>query len=693
MRSKGLNKHKPLAPVFGDAAYLSDEVWEALEEQGVVTSHMTFSNPEKLSKWGNPERLELSEIIASKKPIPDLSPTLTKTRLISLDDIHIAFKDQNGDLTGVNQALKRRPGKSFRGMLIRDEKDRLWFCGDTPEAARIFTGSEPLRRMKDQASPMMELAESVRRGTSFSLADTAAMIGPIEIFLNEVTSVKNAATLISPAEKDSPDAPSKLKLRVRERIKAAVAREDQIARIVARHMTDEKLSNVLGEVSGKFISGMMPDYADHKRRSAFDDRLMEFSIALMGDLRDAGILAPCPNNGPREVGPLHAWNAFIKGDPDSNPNGELAFEKVMMRHALNRAPAFQLIRNIMVRTSIDMGDAIWLEDNPEKAPHMRDVNDKDRIPVSRIPDLFRAIREGIVESFSTEDPGTNLLGSDGLEGRSDGTRYILAGSFLTPVLAMQPKSIHDNPTPLPILEEPKYIRHLELEMPSGILVMADWFRIEGFNEGLKAMIGADDHYEINTASGLDARARDYCEKAGIAIVQVGNTSPKCYSGGERVWRMGYLDEDHEDFWNEDGEPAALERPAQLWGTCTDLWANTFGDREAVISILEASGKYETRAAAEEALDAYTLVDCDAAQVDLGVDRLHLYLPTGPGIHKGNFNDVFRADEITHTEWMEDYYILSGAPLSVDPDLVEDCSWTCKDLSDQSLHHDMHGGPQ
>lgn len=660
---KSYARFKPLSQVTGDASELSNNVWEALQAEGLVSEHMTFINPERKNRWGNPERLELHELIMRKSRFEKIAPDSTRLLLTSGKTVHVGLTDQNGDLHGVNLLQKRRFGKRMTGVLVKDSKDRLWFCGGPESSNTAITGDEPLRRIRGSGNPLMNVAESVRRGASFSLADASPMIGKFEIFLDDIVCVKQASPVSSLQRTALNDA---LLEHVGGRIEEEVAREARIADLVMRHVTDEKLSILLGDISGKSITGMMPAHDDRERRARFDHALREAAIAMMIDLREAGLLAPCPNNGPREVSPLKAWNAFLEGKLDKDQE-KASLNDRMMRQRLMRAPAFALLEKIMISASVDLSS------------EMRGLTKDGNIPISRIPDLFASIREMTVDSFSTEDPHTLLLGHEGLRGNSDGSQYQLAGSFLKPVLAMPSASLHDAPVPLPPLEEPKYIRHLELDMPSGVLVIADWFRIKGFNEGLKALIERDDDHDLNTSAGLDARARDYFEKAGLGIVQVGNTSPDCYSGGDGIFRMGRFDEDHEDFWTENGEPSDLECPTRIFSTCTDLWANSFCDREAAISILEASGEYATRLAASEALESYVSETYGASQIDLETDTLHLYVPTGPGLHKGNFHQIFRADEIEQTEWMQDQYILSTKPLSVDPALLEDCDWVCKDF--------------
>lgn len=93
----------------------------------------------------------------------------------------------------------------------------------------------------------------------------------------------------------------------------------------------------------------------------------------------------------------------------------------------------------------------------------------------------------------------------------------------------------------------------------------------------------------------------------------------------------------------------------------------------ILDVLMASERYPDRSDARAALDAYA-EEYGVSMVDLGVDHLNLYVPTGYGVRKGDFNEVFRAAELEPAEWREDAYVLSAAPLTVDPELLEACDW-------------------
>lgn len=460
-------------------------------------------------------------------------------------------------------------------------------------------------------------------------------------------------------------------------------RAEALERLAIAHFSDEAVAAVIAPDAGVegFTGRMLPHVGDFPSRDAFDIRLGDLTFGFMEKLRAAGFCAPCQNNGPREVASLHAWNAWLDGvfDPqEGQPPVEESFEAAILWQKLLDSPAFATIRGAVFRAAVRTTTRLRAEQDPDA--EVAGPDEQIFYSMKDIEDTCRAIREVVASSFAAEADIAYSRFDDSLRSDADATRYVLAGSFLQPALALPPKDWNERPAPLPPLTEPAYVRHMEIPMPSGVLVMSDWFRVEGFKEGLNAL-GAGD-YSINESAGLDARARDYFEKAGIAIVQVGNTSPTAMCETPGIWRMGFFDEDHDAFWTEEGAPREPEdgtpRPDTPWSTCTDLWANTFADRETVISVLQASGLYEDRAAAGAALDAYVASNRGSVAIDLSAELedgvLHLYAPTGPGIHKENFAEVFAAEETPARDWIEDMYVLSARPLSVDPEILEEEQW-------------------
>jgi hypothetical protein len=653
-------KYPDVAPVVGQTdPQLSKTVFRDLYARGALSARMTFSSPLKKNKWDRPERLELRALHISNEPIDGIDGALSRYSGPEENPVHVALEDQDGAMHAVENLTQSERGSLSRGILTTDNSGNLWFCDATGKDQ--ITGNETLRQMKNVTSPLMALCEGTEE-SPFSLTGRP-MMGSLVRIRDEIICLLD--DMVTPASMTAEQATvfEAALTRIDQRLDEITARREGISALVETYMTDEILSGLVEDMSSDLIDGLVPAYSDFDRAKAYNDKVSEISMNFMNALRDAGYCKPCPNNGSREVSSMTAWNVWMEGGFDKE---DLPFETEILRHALREAPAFKVIDSVFLRASREIEKRIQKEESSHKP-------ESGCIPASRIPEIFELSRTALLELFPREDDPMTLAWSENLRSSDDGTRYVLAGSFLTPELALLPDSSLDDPQPVPPLDVPAYLRHMEIPMPSGVLVMADWFRIEGFKEGLLAL-GCKDDYDINTAKGLDERARDYFEKAGICIVQVGNTSPSAILQEDGIWRMGYFDEDHERFWTEDGEPSDAVQPDIPWKTCTDLWANTFADRETVISVLMASDIYADRDEAAEVLDTYIEKSYGCSSVDLGVTGLHLYSPTGAGIHKGNFNTLFTADEIDKSEWIEDYYVLSAHDLSVDPALIDEENW-------------------
>ena len=663
---KRKTNHKPLAPTVGDAREeVKKAAWRYLYKHGLVSEYMTFSSDEKLTEWNRPEQLKLQELHVSTRPFDGIDPSTTRLPEAMSTPVHVALADQNGDLYALSTLNVGQIGKSMRGILTTDRNGQLWLCEASPDGT--MTGDGKLRRMSEKTSPLMAYCHE-SEGTPFSLTAETGM-GTMRVIRENIINIGDDYTPRSKMTVCQETSLAMAMANIEQRLDEINARQDKITGIVDRYFTVEAMSRLVPDMTAPIVDGLMPPYNDFERRKVYDDAIDDLTMGFMNELRQAGLCAPCPNNGPREVPSMTAWNAWLNGDFDDD---DLPFDRQMLKRYLMNAPAFDQVGVTFMRASMEVEDRIRHELRPGGSASSRNKNPVT-IPAERIPEIFALARDVIRDSFEREEDRILIMRSENLRSSADSTSYELAGSFLTPVLALQAESYLDDPVPVEPIDAPAYIRHMEIPMPSGVLVMADWFRIEGFNEGLETLCGADD-YDINTSKGLDQRARDYFEKAGIAIVQVGNTSPRAITDTPGIWRMGFFDEDHEAFWTEAGEPSELAQPETPWSTCTDLWANTFADRETVISVLMASETYADRKAASDALDQYIDTTYGAHAIDLGVSSLHLYAPTGAGIHKSNFHALFTPEELDKPEWIEDYYVLSEGALTLSPDLLEETPW-------------------
>lgn len=606
---------------------------------------------EGVEKWGRPARFRLSAVRVSDAPFDGVPAEETRDGAL-----HLLFETDRGERFGVSRSRAATRPAPQEGVLLQDRLGRTWFCGERAGAAPL-TGSERLRPVPDVTAPL--LRDTVLGGAD--LRDRLPAAGRFRLgSQGEVIGVEGG---LGPVDPD-------LLARVSSRVEALVAREERIRRVAERHFGEGALDGLLLGRGFPIEGGLIPAYHAFDARRAFDEALFAVTRRFLEELRAEGLLAPCPNNGPRGVGPLEAWNRWLSGAYDAPPEARDREDRYG-EHRLAEAPGFKTVSNCLIRAVVEMERRVWERNHPGE----KYGSGSKEAPVdeAEVEAGFRDACARIITAYAEEETPDNI-GFIDLQGRQTSERFMLEGSFLTPVLCAVPADYASDPVPLPPLEAPRSVRHLELSLPSGTLVMADWFRIDGFNEGLRMLLGGEDDFEINYADGLDARARAYFERAGLVIVQVGNTSPAAYADTPGVWRMGHVDEDHDAFWTEEGEPRPdLTAPEPVWRTCTDLWANTFADREVILDILMASEKYPDRADALSAFEAYAQ-EYGVSVTELGVDRIHLYVPTGHGVQAEDFSAVFRAAEITPADWREDAYVLSATPLTVDPDLLAPCDW-------------------
>ena len=586
------------------------------------------------NKWDALQRLEVDGIRVSKAPFPgiDAQSTLFAS---PHGDAHVVVSTKEHGLHGIGnvRTLSDRPNQVRHGMIILDAKARPWLL-EAKTADAVLTGEEPLRPLVASVSG----AAKMLYGESF-LPGLQSVTGSFVAWHDYIS---HAEDLNGPfgTPVTSPELRA-VETRARERVQEILSRRAKISSIAASCVTDERLAPVLAHLDFA-AEDKIP--AHHKpERRPFDNDLHALAATIMQGLRDEGMLAPCPNNAGRGVSGLVAWNAWLEGELDGTPTIGEDFEVMRKRSLLERAPAFEAIQKAVFSAILDLDRKGRRSRNPEEAKDL----------------AAKAIRAGILKVLEDEESSF----PPELRGSVCGQRYVLGGSFLRPVLGKSDWVGGEVVfTPADVLPTPGSLRHIEARLPSGRLFMADWPRIEGFNEGLKQLAGEDRH-DINAAAGLDERQQDYFTKAGIVIIQVGNTSPYAYAEGDGVWRMGHFDEDR--------APADMSEPDRAWRTCTDLWANTFADVEVIADVLMASGQYGNHADAVRAIEDYAEEHYGAEIVEMDPGALHVYGPTGYGVHRENFAETFRSPALTAP--IRDFYVLSREPLPLDCE-VEHVDW-------------------
>lgn len=141
------------------------------------------------------------------------------------------------------------------------------------------------------------------------------------------------------------------------------------------------------------------------------------------------------------------------------------------------------------------------------------------------------------------------------------------------------------------------LKEVFLDITSGELLIADWFRVEGFTEIVDA---EKPDISINFAAGEVEQTRHYADTHGFISVFVGNSVPAVYvnaAKGRVV--VGHM---AEDLGDDDYQTA------DSWGdfvtkgrVCTDLWWATAIDRQRLVDILASR---HGQARASELVESY-----------------------------------------------------------------------------------------
>ena len=430
-------------------------------------------------------------------------------------------------------------------------------------------------------------------------------------------------------------------------------RNIRIAEIVADHVNMKSLSILKEGIRFPVEKKVLHE---HLRSSCEKGgHINVLTSKLMKDLRENDLVSVCPNNGLRRVPVMQAWDSWVK---DGNEEGS----HPRHRHHLFSSPAFDELNTCLFqRMSLY---CLGMEKSLGSDEILQEV-DFDSILSNVIDETTATLTGHPPARISVNDYHCQLSGE----------RVWCSDDPLNPVLTYidsQSRAFEI----LPIIRTvPKMARHLILELPSRELLMTNQFVIKGFREGLAALTGRDDDYNINYPKGIDECMRDCIEKAGLAVVHMHESWPNAYAAGDGIWRMSRIDSGH-DIFLSDGKCTDVEIPQPAWSFDTGPSVNHLADTETVIDILMASGLYDTRELAHEALDA-NMMEYDIARIPMpDIECLHIYVPTGHGVYRESFEDRFRAEEIEYTDWQKDSYVISASHLTVSPKLLEIDVWCC-----------------
>jgi len=606
-------------------------------------------------KYG-PTRFRAVEVQVSRTPIAGVDPALSEVDILG-QSLYVALTgEEDGKDERRHFPLRACAGlgrvEKIHGAVMRDSKGRHWLLNITEMGKRDRSAPPPIRRISDAISPAAMILSFDGASTAPDYMRAPMMIDDIHIISLDL----NAADATIKCGASDPYAKI-----LSDWIDERLAHEDLIEKALTGVVTDKACKAVLR------ADREDPKISLHARQKGRDRALGKFSRAMLEALRTAGACAPCPNSFSREIPEIDAWNDWLEGKFDAVAEDD--YETRSRERYLDRVPLAGALGYLEIMVALDREKEIWERENPgEKFPYGSDR--EVHFDAQDFSDMASQLREDLLE---VTIEGSSALHRAELVSRQNGKRHGLTGHFLRPVLCSFDESLKRYPLALPSLDaQTPSLRHVELPLPSGRLAMADWFRIPGFSDAVEKICDGD-LYEINYADGIDARAKDYFEKMGIAIVQVGNTSPYAFQVQPGTWYMGHVHEDDDAYWNEADENIR-PIPKGSWATCTDVWANTFADVAAIADVLMVSEQYETREAAIEAVESYCANEYGANIIEIDTPPLHLYMPPGHGGHKGDFDSVFHARGIAPFPASETQYVISTAPLDVDPDLFEVHNW-------------------
>lgn len=436
-----------------------------------------------------------------------------------------------------------------------------------------------------------------------------------------------------------------------ERANQAEERYQRLHNIAKKHFDQEVILKLINMgPAGDF----MPDHDGEKRRD-WDTLIDQTTFSMLRELRKNGLVASCPNNGPRQVHQLGGWDAWLNAEDTIPDVRKLPYE----HQTIVWSPLFRIIQKAYVSEGID----IYPDRDTRK-------NNQFTSEECRVLDTtaMRRISERICRDVASDN--VTMADSIDLTSKLDGSYLHLERSMLKPVLA-QYDSAYRIKTVLDPIEIPVPLRHIVLPVPSGKLVSADWPRVPGFNEYIESLELED--FNISSKKGLTNEQEALFTKLGILKIQVGNTSPTAYKVSDGVWRAGDPDED--SFYDEDGNETS-EHYEESWRTCTDLWANTYVDYDQLTSILMASGKYGQPAAAQEAIDQYVADHYGASIIEIGQDHLHFYVPNGETHVSQKVMEQLDLEEHgfdPDEEWY-DYYFISETPLPIEKEFLAEHDW-------------------
>jgi hypothetical protein len=375
--------------------------------------------------------------------------------------------------------------------------------------------------------------------------------------------------------------------------------------------TRRKVADLLKPVYAAVQAGAVGEDLQSAIAEQFDG-LKDIVFEALEGMRKAGILQPCANLGDRDAPwEVKLWDDYVANGLDpASPQFEEDKIDLISQHSANLA---------MMKYAVDGRPVSQVEDQKAAREYVANLE-------LAISDF---ITSGRIDSYSV---GRNLIDCS------------ITGNKLLTNMENWQMVLADRATgePVEALRKEHRIRHMTIEVPSGILVLSDG-SIDGFNRGLKSKF--DKRMSLNSDAGLDMHTQMAIEHAGVAEIWTGDVSP--------------------DIWNEGGLirlGSGLE--ASDGSFITDRHMAAICDVDLMADVMFASGEYESLAEARRAIDEHD--NLAVIRVPEG-QTLHLYAPNGDPEEAPD--DLFARAGTPQREGIEDHVLISFEPLDLDPEWV------------------------
>lgn len=359
--------------------------------------------------------------------------------------------------------------------------------------------------------------------------------------------------------------------------------------------------------------------ADRRERTrAFREDLVQPVLSdILVEMADRGELPPIENAEGHQIRLVTGWNALVNGNREKLDD-------------LYRTPQ-EIVSEYLVETFCIM-------------------------PI---------VRAGRVGDLKPEDP--QALYSEMLQGIASGTHDDLRFGMTNSLYCgtdddryfprfrdwrMQLEHIVDRHfEPIqPLSFEP--INHVTVRFETSDIVVADWFRVDGFRDTFDIDDAAAP--SINSAMGREYKTQQMA-KLGMIHVCVGNTSPSILLKDNTVV-AAYVDEDRVD-----SDVRTEIAPFIDAGSCvTDLWAVSMIPVERMVTaISEKTGRAAD--AVRDEIEAY-IADHSVTRLKLEAGTYHLYFS---GAHE-SLADVFHSPDLPIPAPIEAKFVVSDRELRLVP---------------------------